>query len=189
MHPKLRTTTIALLYFCLLGFQAAGVSAEPALSEKLVRNWIDSQKAFAEWGDAHAERLSAYQGNVVTEGNPLAISASEMVRPLKETGLQSSAEQLLRRYGFNSLEEWANLTLRITQSAAALQVDQQKESLDSSKLEALAASGQLSQEQQEMVSRAIQQNQQMLDYLDNNVSEEDKAAIRPYLGDLQGLLE
>lgn len=183
--PNLHTT----IYISLLAFMSITAHANPPLSAERIQSWIQSQQAFANWGDRHAERLAEYQGAHMNEANPLAIDASEMIRPLKETGLQASAEKMLQPFGFDSLEEWAELTLRITKSAAALQVDQQKDSLDTSKLEALAESGKLSKEQEDMVSRAINQNQQMLNYLEQSVSEEDKAAVRPYLNQLQDLLE
>ena len=181
----------ALFYcalLCWLGLISTGSAAEQELNEALIDRWIASEQAFTKWGDQHQEILSAFEHQQPQSNNPLAISAEEMVRPIQETGLRASAETMLSEYGFDSLEDWASLTLRITKSAAALQVAEQKQSLDTSKLEALEKSGQLTKEQQAMVSRAIEQNQAMLNYLETSVSQQDIEAIRPFMEKLSTLL-
>lgn len=163
-------------------------AAEP-LTEELIERWVDSQKAFNQWGETNQQALLDYETTTEGPENPLIISAEEMLRPLKQTGLGRSATTLVAKFGFGSLESWAEITLRITRAAAAIQAETQQGSLDTSKLEALKASGKLSEQQKSVVSRAITQNNAMLEYLEQQVSSTDKAAVKPHLSKLKALFD
>ena len=163
-------------------------AAEP-LTEELIDRWIDSQKAFNQWGETNQQALLDYEATTEGPDNPLIISAEEMLQPLKRTGLAGSATILVEKFGFGSLESWAEVTLRITRAAAAIQVETQQGSLDTSKLEALKASGKLSEQQKAVVSRAIKQNNAMLEYLEKQVSSTDKIAVKPHLSKLKALFD
>lgn len=178
----------SLFFFTSIALSVATIAAEP-LNADTVNRWVESQKAFTAWGEEHQSVLRKYEETNEGPENPLSLSVDDMLRPLNESGLGQSASAVVKRFGFVSLESWADTTLRITRAAAAIQVESQQGSLDTSKLEALKQSGKLSKQQQAVVSSAIRQNNSMLNYLKNQVSEEDKDAVKPHLKKLQTLFE
>ena len=182
-------TRLLSILFTLSLLQSAALAAAPTLNTETVDRWIASQKAFSQWGEENQSTLQEYEAANDGPDNPLTLSVDDMLRPLKGSGLDQSAASLVKQYGFESLESWAETTLRITRAAAAIQVESQQGSLDTSKLEALKKSGKLSEQQKALVNRAISQNNSMLNYLKNEVSQEDKQAIAPHLNKLQALFE
>jgi len=178
--------------------------ATEALTDSIIKNWISSQQAFDNWGELNNETLAAYeeQSPQLNSGldsklnselnseqsNPLDISPQDMLAPLKASGLYHSAEQLVQKNGFKTLVAWAKITLRITKTAAAIQLAEQQKSSDLSELEALKNASSLSIQQKRLIDSAIKQNQTITAFLETGVSEEDKALVQPYLSNINQLL-
>jgi len=179
---------LSRIFFALCLAMSLQSYASTSLSQQDVQNWIQSQKALAKWGEQHAATLDAVEQDSSGPQNPFDMSIQDMLKPLERSGLAKDAEQLIQRYGFDSLEDWAEATLRITKAAAAIQVEGQEAQLDTAHLEALKNSGRLSPQEQAMINQAIEQNQSILHQLQNNVTDADKSAVRPLLKELQELM-
>ena len=178
--------------------------AAEALTDSIIKNWISSQQAFDNWGELNNETLAAYeeQSPQLNSGldsklnselnseqsNPLDISPQDMLAPLKASGLYQSAEQLVQENGFKTLVDWAEITLRITKTAAAIQLAEQQDSSDLSKLEALKNASNISIQQKRLIDNAIKQNQAITVFLETGVADEDKVLVKPYLSHINQLL-
>jgi len=174
--------------------------ATEALTDSIITNWISSQQAFDNWGELNNETLAAYEEQSPEldsklnsesnseQSNPLDISPQDMLAPLKASGLYQSAEQLVQENGFKTLVDWAEITLRITKTAAAIQLAEQQDSSDLSKLEALKNASNISIQQKRLIDNAIKQNQAITVFLETGVADEDKVLVKPYLSHINQLL-
>ena len=166
--------------------------AAEALTDSIIKNWISSQQAFENWGELNNETLAAYEEQNPElnseQSNPLSISPQDMIAPLKASGLYHSAEQLVQENGFKTLVDWAEITLRITKTAAAIQLAEQQDSSDLSKLEALKNASNISIQQKRLIDNAIKQNQAITVFLETGVADEDKVLVKPYLSHINQLL-
>lgn len=174
------------------------IRADSPIDTNRIKTWIASQEAFARWGEQHNEALSTPNNEALPNpstnserdsDNPLAISAEQMLRPLKQAKLYGSAERMIQASGFATLKDWADYTLRITQAAMAVQIEASGSIGNNAELEQLLREDQLSARDRAMLEAGIAQNQAIERYLNDQVSSSDKAAIEPLLPMLEQFIE
>lgn len=180
---KLKSALITLI----LTFTSS-LFAETNLSAEVIEQWIASQKALEEWGHKHEETLTQYEEQADQGENPFLIEAETMIAPLKASGLHTQAENLIKKYGFESMLSWAETTLTITKAAAAIEFENSPEMFDADKLRAILNSGNLNEQQKAMLEQAIAHNQAMVESL-KAIDQEDKDAVRPYLEKIASLMD
>ena len=112
-----------------------------------------------------------------------------MIKPLIETGLYDSANKLIKAQGFASIDEWASVTLRITKAAAAIELSAHPDMLDSSHLETLRNAKDITPEQRQILSNAIERNQKMVRQILDSTNKADQDAIKPFLARILSLME
>ncbi len=175
--------------FMLLAYTAAASAQSGELTEAVISNWIASQQSLETWGEEHEDKIAEYEANMEQIDNPMAITADRMLQPLKAAGLYDDASKIVKQHDFSSLEAWAEATLRITKTAAALQFEAHPEAMDMSQLEAMINSPQISAEQKAMLTQAMEQNKAIIDQLVNGVSDKDKASVKPFLPKINALMD
>jgi len=185
-RPTLIRFIYAFVGFC---FCISTAIADTSLSGATIERWIASQDALEKWGDEHQETISKYEDQLPAMENPMDISARDMLKPLKAAGLYDEAQDLVKKYDFPSLENWAETTLKITRTAAAIELEKHPDAFDTSQLETLAQSPQITEEQKAMIQQTIKQSQSIMMQLKDGSSDADKAAVRPYLKQISGLME
>ena len=193
MATTLRSCTrLVIAFICLLATSTTFAASQ--LTAPMIEQWIESQSAFAAWGEKNEQQLLSAD-NATTEQstdahqNPLDMSVSSLIQPLKSSGLYHSASELVKRYHFNSLEQWADITIRITSAAAAIELEKNPKALDISELEALQHSSQLPPEQKALITQAIKQNQAMVKQFFANTTDQDKQAVQPFLKRIHHLMD
>ena len=102
-----------------------------ALNADNIERWLQSQQAFEAWGEKHSETLESSSKQSTEPENPMEMTIDSLIEPLKSAGLYASANQVTSKYGFTNLESWANITLRITKAAAAIEFESHPEMMDS----------------------------------------------------------
>jgi len=192
MTPLQKSNSSLLIVFVLL-FLSNNVLATIKLTGPIIDQWIQSQSAFAAWGKKNEQLLNAYDSSTKAQQtnehqNPLNMSVSSLIEPLKSSGLYDSASELVKEYQFSSLEQWADITIRITTAAAAIELESNPMAMDTSELEALQGSSQLSPEQKALITQAIKQNQTMAQQLIETTTEMDKQAVKPFLARIHSLM-
>jgi len=192
MTPLLKSNSSLLIVFVLL-FLSNNALATIKLTGPIIDQWIQSQSAFAAWGKKNEQQLNAYEGSTKAQQidehqNPLNMSVSSLIEPLKSSGLYDSASELVKQYQFSSLEQWADITIRITTAAAAIELENNPIAMNISELEALQGSSQLSPEQKALITQAIEQNQTMVKQLIETTTEIDKQAVKPFLARIHSLM-
>jgi len=176
---------VFFLSFCFYTLFVIPAQAEqtPGLDLQSLEKWADAQRAFVKWGAENRDALNKARENHAGNSakSPLQISAVEMLEPLAKAGLYGSAEKLIVSRGYNSLEQWAEHTLRITRAAAAAQFAEKTDALDMDKLIALKNSGTLTDREAAEIDAAIRQNKAITEFLRDQVPEADRNAIKPHL--------
>ncbi len=164
-------------------------AAQP-ITDKLIDNWIASQKALQAWGDKHEAEIAKYEEQIdMTQVNPLDFSAETMLKPLKASGLYGQAEDIVTKHNFDNLEQWADLTIRITKIAASIEMEKAPGAFDTSEIEAMLGSGQIPPEQEAMMRQAIEQAKALRAQLSEGISQAERQAIQPYLPQIMQLME
>gem|GEM_PF-1722035 len=190
LTPKANSSLFLVFVFL---FCSNNALATIKLTDPIIDQWIQSQSAFATWGKENEQKLSATASATKTKQtdthqNPMNMSITSLIQPLKASGLYDSASALVRQYQFSSLEQWADITIRITTAAAAIELENNPRAMDTSELEALQNSSKLSPEQKELITQAIKQNQTMAKQLIDNSSDIDKQAVMPFLKRIHRLM-
>jgi len=181
-----------LISFTLLLFSFAVSSAYSSpkeLKAELIESWISSQKKFEEWGEKNEKRLINSEDSTVKDANPLELSIESMIKPLKEAGLLDSANNLAKKSGFDSIHHWAETTLRITKTAAAIEFESHPEMNDLSELEKLMNTPDMNKTQKEMLMNAIEKNKSIVKELTEGVSEFDKNIVKPFLTRIHKMID
>ena len=164
-------------------------SAPMDLKAELIENWIASQKKFEEWGEQNEKSLLSSEEVTAKDANPLELSIESMIKPLKEAGLLDSANNLAKVSGFDSIQHWAETTLRITKTAAAIEFESHPEMNDLSELEKLMNTPNMSKTQKAMLTNAIEKNKAMVKQLTEGVSEFDKNIVKPFLTRIHQMID
>jgi len=184
--------TIRLILAITLGITLSTslAIAEPKdLTRIQIEQWMTSQQPLEAWGKKHAQQLAKTETNTDEISSPMDMSVDSMVAPLKSAGLYASANKMIQEYGFEHMTEWAEVTLRITRAIAAIQFENQPEIMDTSELEALKNSPQVSKEQKAMLTQAIEKNKKMVQEIMSSASQSDKTAIKPFLPRIMKLMD
>lgn len=177
--------TLIAITFSLL---SALSFAEITLTNSLIENWLSSQKALEQWGEKHQDALDAYENQMAQEENPFTIDPETMIRPLKESGLYAQAYAVVKPFGFDSMEHWAEATLSITKAAAAVEFENSPAMFDPEQIKTMLESANLSAEHKAMMESALEHNMIMANSL-KSVSKEHKEIVRPFLGKISQLME
>ena len=198
LYSRTLTVLIALCILTPLSYgkdEKGGIDKQAKLTQAVLESWLNSQERLANWGDANAETLEAAEKLLPTPekdaepDNPLALTAEQMLSPLERAGLYDQANQLMQEAGFVSIKDWAEITLRITRAAAALQFEASNAASSMKPLEEMLAHENLSDQQRSMLESAIARNQAMAAFLLNDVSIEDKRDIEPFLPMLEAFID
>ncbi len=169
--------------FGLVLFMSGWVQAQDALTEELVDRWISSQKAMSDWGDQHADKMDELQHDGIPN------SVAEFLQPLRTTDLYDEAENILEGYGFDSPEDWAEVSLRIMHAMGAVQMEGQAMNYDiQAQIEQMQNDPNIPAEQKEMMLKMMQQGMQMME-MAKNAPKADVDAIRPQLDKIMEFFE
>ena len=80
------------------------------------------------------------------------------------------------------------MTIRITTAASAIELENNPKAMNTSELEALQSSSQLSPQQKALISQAINQNKTIAKQLIESTSDLDKEAVKPFLPRIHNLM-
>jgi len=178
------------LTLCLFSLTVNHVYSSPTdLKAELIESWIASQKKFEAWGERNEKSLKTSEDVTVKDANPLELSIESMIKPLREAGLLESANNLAKESGFDSIQHWAETTLRITKTAAAIEFESHPEMNDLSELEKLMNTPNMSKTQKAMLTNAIEKNKAMVKQLTEGVSEFDKNIVKPFLTRIHQMID
>lgn len=163
----------------------ASFSMAADLTKQEVTAWINSMSTLQGWLDAHEEKMPQrdYGEN---SGADMGAIIARGINDLKEAGLYNEFNKEVKKAGFNSVEHWADTSQRVTLGYLALEIADQEQGVSLSQLEAQlkqVRESDLPDEQKKMMEDMMNTSLLMMKSV-QNVSESDKALLRPYRAQL-----
>lgn len=170
----------------LLLLVASFANAEQTLTSQQIQQWLKSADAILQWADKQ-EDLQEDDEDVDIEE---AFSKEFLISQVKEAGLYDEAKNIVQNNGYDSLEEWASIQIKIMKTMLALEMEQEKGKADEmmAQLEAFKNNPSIPAEQKEMMINMMQSGLQMMEQL-SNVPDADKAALKPFLSQVKQKLD
>lgn len=184
-------TNGVLAIFLLL---ASGLlRAEVALTSKLIEQWIAASPELQAFGEKHEAEIEAHEPPQEQMMQDFAsnFTVERMLQPLKASGLYDEAEDLVEKYGFDGLEEWAGTTAQIAKAYFALESGAEMKAMEpqmKAQMEAMMNDPNMTPEMKAMMQQGMAASQGMMKMMDD-VPESDKTAVKPYLPQIRKLFE
>jgi len=182
-----RVSAIArvVLTIGLMLLLSVSAQAEQPLNDKIINSWLSSLDALEAWSKKHEEAFSKLEENDQDNG----MSPESMIAELKAAGLYSDAAALLRKYGFKSPEDWADVQVRIMKAVMSLQMEAEAQHTDmQAEIEKIRKNSDIPAEYKEQMIAMMESSKKMLEEM-SNAAPEDKAAVKPHLDKIISRLE
>ena len=172
----------------LLLLVASFANAEQALTSQQIQQWLKSADSIQQWADKHEDLLEEDENEEVNIDE--SFSAEFLIAQVKEAGLYDEAKNIVQDNGYDSLEEWTNIQIKIMKTMMALEMEKEKGKTDEmmAQLEAFKNNPSIPAEQKEMMTNMMQSGLQMMEKL-SNVPDADKAALKPFLSQVKQKLD
>ncbi|MCD8523992.1 MAG: hypothetical protein LRY66_03515 [Saccharospirillaceae bacterium] len=148
------------------------------LTEKDVKHWMEAMPALEKWLDQHEDKLP--EENFAGETS-LDAMFNKGIEQLKDAGLYNDFSKQVKANGYKNIEQWAEISRRVTMGYMALEMENEQVSLSQleAQLEQIRQSEGMSAEQKMMMEQMMTTSLMMLRSVEN-VSKQDKEAVRPY---------
>lgn len=161
------------------------------LTDMQVTQWIKAWPTLQTWGDKHEKELKSHTGNVATNKPEDTIDNwfKNLAPQLKASGYYKEYSNLLKKHGFSSVEQWADISNRIFAATMSAQMEQQNPGIKAqmqASMEQLNAAN-LPPEQQKMMMQMMQQTQAAFRAMEK-VPAADTAIITKHLPALRKIL-
>lgn len=169
-----------------IGLLAASLAqAEQPLTPKVIEQWLTSTDSIQQWFDSH----EALQDDSPEEDDEGAFTLEYMIGELKAAGVYSEAENVVQKAGYDSLEQWGDIQLRIVKAVMSIEIEKGYASGEiQSHLDQIKNNPHISEEQKAMALNMIQSSIDMAKSM-ANASPADKAAVKPYIQQIQQKLD
>ena len=159
-------------------------SASAELAEGDVTRWLASMDDVKDWTAAHKDQIS--QESLMEKDLKSVDSIySEALKKLGDLGLYDSFNSMIQAQGYDSAGDWALVSQDITNAYMALKMDSADVNIDQMKVQlAQLESSPLPAAQKKMMKDMISRSLAMMENM-KDVPEGDKAAIAPYIADIE----
>lgn len=163
--------------------------AEVQLTQKWIEKWLEATPKIEEFGKKHEKALADPETD--EESFEEAFDVDNMIKPVREAGLYDELEDLVAEYGFDSPEDWAAVTGKITKAVMAIQTAGHRQAMGSEmeeQMEAMKNNPDLTPEAKQLMKESMDQSMGMMKSL-QQVPESDKKLVEPYLPQMMQLLD
>lgn len=155
--------------------------AEQPLTPKIIEHWLSSTDSIQQWFDSY----EALQDDSSEEDDEAEFTLEYMIGELKAAGAYNEAEDVVQKAGFDSLEQWGGIQIRIVKAAMSIEIEKGYASGEiQSHFDQIKNNPHISEEQKAAALNMIQSSIDMANSM-SNASPADKAAIKPYLQQIQ----
>ncbi|MEE4360825.1 MAG: hypothetical protein V2I63_04805 [Pseudomonadales bacterium] len=176
--------TVALL---LALFAGAAGAAQGALDEDTITRWMGAASAVRVWAETHEDETPALGDLFDSElrmPTPEDISRAYATIYAQDSGVRD----VIQEHGFDSAEQWGDVSMRITLGLASLELEQNAPAMEAEMARAMAEmenNPNMPPELRAMIEQAMGSVQQLRE----GAREEDLPALRAKQGELRTFLE
>lgn len=176
---KLLLTFLASI---LIAFQVMAAD----LTKTDIDRWMKSMPELQSWIKIHEAKLTA---QISEPENPEAIF-TESISALKNAGLYDELNSKVKKMGYENVEEWSDISKRITFSWVALELEANKAQVDAAKAQydAIMANPDIPAAQKEMMKNMMSSGFAMTN-LASDATTEDKKVVNAHKSELRAFFE
>ncbi|TVV42106.1 MULTISPECIES: hypothetical protein [unclassified Thalassolituus] len=166
---------VMTLLFSLL----APLAMAADLTEKDVKHWMEAMPALENWLDQHEDQLP--EEDFSAGESSIDAMFNKGIEQLKAAGLYDDFSKQVKAGGYKNIEHWAEISRRVTMGYMALEMENEQVSLSQleAQLEQIRQSEGMPAEQKMMMEQMMGASLMMMRAVEN-VSEQDKSAVRPF---------
>ncbi|PID42468.1 MAG: hypothetical protein CSB48_10430 [Proteobacteria bacterium] len=174
MSLIVRLVLIACLVFPSLA------SARVKLTEPVLDNLIESIQSLETWSEENkqkSQRLDDMDKGIES------MSSAQMISDIKRAGVYNDISSLVKKHGFDSVEQWANVFERAMKAMMASVMTEQAARFKSqmnAQMEQIMNNPNLSKEQKQAMMQMMEQSRSIMQYGDD-ADPQDVADVRPYI--------
>jgi len=142
-----------------------------------VSQWLKSMQVLQPWMDKNEEKFSAQ----ISEPTNPDVAFKEAVSALKKAGLYDELNGKLKKLGYESVEQWNQLTRQVTFAWMALEMRQNQAEVEAAKAqyEAMKNNPNIPPEQKAMMEQMMAPALAMVQ-MANQSSAADQNAVKPH---------
>jgi hypothetical protein len=187
-HARFLIVVLTLVALC------SGAPAAAALDTATIQRWIDAAGELQLWSDAAADDdTSVFDGAPGDFADARMPTLEEMRTGYVEAlGRHPDGSRIIRRHGFGSVDQWADVSARITVGMMAISMEGANLEIDTGMAELmreLENNPDIPAAQRDMVMRQMQQALGITQQISDSARPEDLPAIRTMRGALEQVLD
>jgi len=175
----MRWIVTALLAWVIIPVQAAGLTAAD------VERWVKTMPDVQSWLDSHNDAMPAAPAN---PGDLQSVFA-QGVSNLRKAGVYQAFDRELGRYGYQSVEQWSDVSARISMAYLAIEMDREPITLSQLKaqLAQVQAAEGLPPEQVQAMTNMLKSTIAMMQQV-RSAPASDKQVLKPYVKQVEQVL-
>lgn len=168
---------LTLAMSALMSFQVMATD----LTSKDVTQWLASMPVLEPWQDEHEEEFT----DQLSEPSSPETAYKETISDLKKAGLYDELNGKVKKLGYNNVEQWMEITYKVSFAWMALEMENQKSDMAAAKAQydAMKNNPDVPAAQKEMMEKMMAPLLAMVN-MANQSSAADKSAVKPYLAEL-----
>lgn len=170
---------IALAMICI-----TPVLLAEELSEKSIQQWLKAMPSLTGWLHQHQDAL--HSEHIMEESSDMDQVFAKSIKLLREKGLYADFNSLVRKQGYQDVEQWSEVSRDISLAFIALQMDQEQITVAQleEQLAKLESAEGISAEQKAMMTEMMQTSLMMLKST-QGVSQNNKQLVRQYAAQIE----
>lgn len=195
MHPRPDYTRFNPILIVALVALAATLGMPQALAQSLsesnVKSFVESLEAAQPIMDKHEDFLDSLENEQEPDSIDFSTIFSSGLEDIKGHQMYNDMQRLVRRHGFSGVEQWADVGDQVFQAWFALEMDEQRPTIDREMQAALSEienSPHLTAEQKDQMRAMMQTSSAMMDST-RAVPETNKRLVGPYREQLRTLFD
>ncbi len=147
------------------------------LDDSAINNWLDSMEALQAWAEEEG-----IEDDPIADGHPGEDDFEQMLA--KAAREHPQAGRIIRANGFSGADDWAGTGARIISAWMAVEIERENPQMEEQmrqmeqQVEQMRNDPNIPEQQREMMVQQMEQARSMMRSMTEDVSDEDKAAVR-----------
>jgi len=187
----LQRQTFFIAVVSLISLCQGAAAAAAGLDTDTIARWIEAAGELQVWSEAADEDLFDDNELVNLDGDRMPSLDEMRTGYIEALRRNADAGRIIGRYGFSGIEQWADVSARITMGMIAITLEDARPEIDAGMAELmreLENNPDIPAAQREMFMQQMQQAMGMTQQMSDNARPEDLPAIRAMSEQLQAVL-
>jgi len=168
---------------------ASSALAQSALDREVISRWIDAAKEVQTWAEAQEDE-SLDDELFDFDGLPTFADIERAYAEIYRS--DDDVRSMIRERGFDSAEQWGNVSARITMGMVSLEMGEQQPQMNAEMAQAMRemeSNPNVPPQMREMMRQQMQQAMGGVERMTEGVREDDLPALRQMRDELQAIID